>query len=89
MRLIRFRRLRSRIPLDPGNLPPATAPIDQHAKDGLEAFDTLPEDIRAFMKTSRRSYKSLEVQNMLNRLCCEDLTLYRLKKLDRQNHNPG
>lgn len=75
-----------RLPLSPDILPPATAPIDPHAKAGLEAFDSLPEDIRAYMKRAPRSFKSLEVAAEVDRIG-EDLTLSRLKKLGRSyNH---
>ena len=78
------RRRKLRIPLSPNILPPATAPIDPHAAQGLEAFDNLPDDIRRFMKRSRRQFKSVAVAEMVNALG-EHLTLQRLRKVDRSN----
>lgn len=82
----RLNRRAFRLPLSPDILPPAEAPIDEHAKAGLEAFDSLPEDIRAYMKRAPKSFKSLSVAAEVARLG-EDLTLSRLKKLGRSyNH---
>ena len=85
--MIPLARLRRQmLPLSPGTKP-ATAPIDTHAKRGMEAFDNLPEDLRAFMKRSTRQYKSLKVAHMAETLG-EDLTLYRLRKIDRPPNHP-
>jgi hypothetical protein len=70
------------VPLSPGKQP-ARAPIDRHAAAGLAAFDELPDRIRKFMKQSRRQYKSLAIEKLVNEEG-EDMALVRLKETDRR-----
>jgi hypothetical protein len=74
-------RKRLMIPLSPGTRP-AIAPIDSHAAAALAAFDELPDRIRKFMKTSRRQYKSLAIEKLVNE-AGEDIALATLKKTDQ------
>lgn len=75
-------RKRLMVPLSPGTRP-ALAPIDRHAAAGLAAFDELPDRIRKFMKTSRRQYKSLAIEKLVNEEG-EEMALVRLKETDRK-----
>ena len=78
------RRKRLMVPLSPGKQP-ALAPIDRHAAAGLAAFDELPPRIQKFMKTSRRQYKSLAIEKLVNEEG-EDMALVRLKETDRRRN---